>query len=94
VPYYAGKPMQANARRYEPGEVVDVTGWSLRAIHTLTSSGHLMHTTDPAVLGGTVAATEAAIHRANEKGVFLGTVEGSGTRGRITKADVEQAATP
>ena len=41
---------------------------------------------------GGVNATAGAITAANDLGVDLSTVEGTGTNGRITKADVEAAA--
>lgn len=47
----------------------------------------------PAADGGRIFATPVARKVADEQGVDLGSVEGTGPSGRITKADVEAAAT-
>jgi len=63
---------------------------TLKGVQTITSSPSAPQTTKEKTDGEEVDATAGAQELAEQEGVDLSEVEGSGEGGRITKADVEQ----
>jgi len=81
------------AIKYGPGEVVPVT----EAIAYIAAPGETIYLPESSELSGRYAATNPkatplARRVAEEKGVALAEVTGSGPGGRITRGDVEQVA--